>query len=319
MPEGFILSSSIRDLGRDSTQLVFQGRLADGKRFRWSVMRPRLCFFMERGTPDPAGCRERRPVDLKTLGGAPVDALYFRSSLDLARARREVEGLGARAYESDISAPARHLMERNVKGGVRFLEPPVAERDGLLDFRDGRVEPSDFTPDLRLLSLDVECTPQGGLFSISIYGDGDGGGEGEKDVKDGKDGKMVSRVFMIDPARPAGEERDGYQSFPDERSLLLAFLSAVRAADPDALIGWNVVNFDLRYLAGRCERAGLRLDLGVDGPADLIEPEGGNAYGRFGSNWLARIPGRAVLDGINMLKAAFVTVESSGLGPSLSR
>lgn len=301
MPEGFILSSSIRDLGRDSTQLVFQGRLSDGKRFRWSVTRPRLCFFMERGTPDPAGCRERRPVELKTLRGVPVDALYFRSSLDLARARREAEGLGARAYESDISAPARHLMERNVRGGVRFLEPPVAEKDGLLDFRDGKVEPSEFTPALRLLSLDVECTPQGGLFSISLYGDGG-------------DGKTVSRVFMIDPARPAGEDRDGYRAYPDERTLLLAFFGAVRAADPDALIGWNVVNFDLRYLAGRCERAGLRLDLGIDGPADLIEPEGGGAYGRFGSNWLARIPGRAVLDGINMLKAAFVPVESFGLG-----
>ena len=141
---------------------------------------------MERGTPDPAGCRERRPVELKTLRGAPVDALYFRSSLDLARARREVEGLGARAYESDISAPARHLMERNVKGGVRFLEPPVSERDGLLDFQDGRVEPSDFTPALRLLSLDVECTPQGGLFSISLYGMAETAGmQGMRDARMG--------------------------------------------------------------------------------------------------------------------------------------
>ncbi len=335
MSEGFILSSSIRDLNRDSTQLVFQGRMADGRRFRWSVTRPRLCFFTERGAPDLAGCLERRPLELKTLRGLPVDAMYFRSSLDLARARRQAEGLAVRTYESDVSAPARHLMERNVKGGIRFLDPPVGEKDGLLDYRDGRVGSSAFTPALRLLSLDVECTPQGGLFSISLFAEypaDDGGatpvaGVAGGNLQDPPDADRaaggglvperpirISKVFMIDPARQAGEYHGGYEAHPDERSLLTAFLHSVRAADPDVLIGWNVINFDLRYLAGRCERAGLKLDLGVDGPADLIEPEGGGAYGRFGSNWLARIPGRAVLDGISMLKAAFVTVEGYSLG-----
>ncbi len=309
MSDGFILSSSIRDSGRDSsyksTLLVFQGRLSDGKRFRWTVTRPRLCFFVERDAADPGGVMQRRPLELKTLRGRPVDALYFQSSFDLARARRQAESLGLQTYESDVSAPARHLMERGIQGGVRFLDPPVSEQDGLVDFRDGRAQASDFTPALRLLSLDVECTPGAGLFSISLYGDA-----GIASLYS----SPYSRVFLIDPSRPPGHHQDGYEAHPDERSLLIAFLQAVRAADPDVLIGWNVINFDLRYLAERCARAGLRLDLGIDGPADLIEPEGGSAYGRFGSNWLARIPGRAVLDGINMLKAAFVPVEGYSLG-----
>src|SRR3954471_3394745 len=112
MSDGFILSSSIRDLGRDSTQLVFQGRMADGMRFRWSVARPRLCFFVEREAPDLAGIMQRRPLEMKTMRGRPVDCLYFQSSLDLVRARRQAESLGVQTYESDVSAPARHLMER---------------------------------------------------------------------------------------------------------------------------------------------------------------------------------------------------------------
>ncbi|MDB5048479.1 MAG: polB [Fibrobacteres bacterium] len=304
MSDGFILSSSIRDFGRNSTQLVFQGRMADGKRFRWSVTRPRLCFFVEREAPDLAGVIQRRPLEMKTMRGLPVDCLYFQSSLDLSRARRQAEGLGLQTYESDVSAPARHLMERSIRGGVRFLDPPHSQNQELSDFQDGRAESSDFTPKLRLLSLDVECTPKEGLFSISLYGDTSGDTNG---------GELYSHVFMIDPAHPAGEVHDGYEAHPDERSLLTAFFKAVRALDPDILIGWNVINFDLRYLAGRCERLGMSLDLGIDGPADLIEPEGGSAYGRFGSNWLARIPGRAVLDGINMLKAAFVPVEGYSL------
>ncbi|MDQ3002309.1 MAG: hypothetical protein M3Y08_13745 [Fibrobacterota bacterium] len=45
MSEGFILSSSIRNAGRNSTQVVFQGRMSDGRRFRWTVSRPRLLRF----------------------------------------------------------------------------------------------------------------------------------------------------------------------------------------------------------------------------------------------------------------------------------
>jgi DNA polymerase II len=303
MLEGFILSASIQDLGRasGSTALVFQGRLADGRRFRWRVAHPKLCFFVERGAGDPGVPCQRRPLELKTLRGDPVDALYFPSTADLARARRQAEAMGTAVYEADVSATARHLMERGVKGGVRFLDPPAGESGGLLDFRDGKVEGSDFTLDPRLLSLDVECTPLGGLFSISLYAEGD---------------KPVSEVLMIDPDHATGvfvPGPTGYYAFPDEKKLLTAFLERVRAADPDILIGWNVINFDLKYLAGRCERAGLKLDLGVDGPVDLIEPEGAGGYGRFGSNWLARVPGRAVLDGINMLKAAFVPVEGYSL------
>jgi len=47
--------------------------------------------------------------------------------------------------------------------------------------------------------------------------------------------------------------------------------------------------FDLRYLAGRCARL-HGLDLGIDGPADLMSNRRRAGYGRFGSNWLARIP-----------------------------
>src|SRR5690606_4111301 len=194
MHEGFILSSSIRDSGRQGTRLVFQGRLADGRRFRWTVARPRVCFFAEREAPDLPGS-SRKPLEMRNLRGRPVDVLYFQSSLDLARPRRQAETAGIATYESDISAPARHLMERDIKGGVRSLVPPESESGGILQFRDGRVESSPFTPVLRLLSLDVEGTPNGSLFSIALYGDG-------------RDG-AYARVFQIDPSRAPGEYRDG--------------------------------------------------------------------------------------------------------------
>lgn len=42
-------------------------------------------------------------------------------------------------------------------------------------------------------------------------------------------------------------------SFEDERSLLLRWRDLVLEADPDIIIGYNIVNFDLPYLLNRAE------------------------------------------------------------------
>ena len=117
--QGFILSSSqtIRD---NVTRLIFQGRLADGKRFHWTVTRPGLVFFIERGQDwSPPGAY-RKSVELKSLRGKPVDALYFQPPSDLVNARKACDSRHIATYEADINLAARFLMERFIKGGVSF-------------------------------------------------------------------------------------------------------------------------------------------------------------------------------------------------------
>ena len=46
-----------------------------------------------------------------------------------------------------------------------------------------------------------------------------------------------------------GKNQNQIQYFPDEKSLLTAFLVAVKNYNPDALIGWNIVQFDMAFLA----------------------------------------------------------------------
>jgi len=43
--QGFILSNS-QIIRKNATQLIFQGRLSDAKRFHWNVTRPGLVFFL---------------------------------------------------------------------------------------------------------------------------------------------------------------------------------------------------------------------------------------------------------------------------------
>jgi len=284
--QGFILSNS-QIIRNNVTQLVFQGRLSDGKRFHWTVTCPGLVFFIDRDKDWALPGMFRKSVELRSLRGNPVDALYFQTTLELTRARRACESRNIATYEADINLVARFLMERFIKGGVSFESKPVNEENDTLYFIDPKVKGSNFTPALKLLSIDIECSLEMDLYSIAIFGNN------------------LETVLMVDP-----EHRDkarAYQSFRNEQELLLAFFRIVREYDPDAFIGWNLIGFDLQWLSRKCKALGMKFDLGTDGSADLLAP--GNLF----NQWTARIPGRAALDGINMVRSAYVKTEDYSL------
>src|SRR5690606_26681522 len=96
--------------------------------------------------------------------------------------------------------------------------------------------------------------------------------------------------------------------FPDESALLRATFEAIRAFDPDVLIGWNVVEFDLRALAARCASLALPFAIGRAGErARVLE---GSTPTRPS---IARVPGRVVLDGIATLRTATYSFERFSL------
>ncbi len=280
--QGFILSDS-QIIRNNVTQLIFQGRLSDGKRFHWTVTCPGLVFFIDRDKDWALPGMFRKSVELRSLSGNPVDALYFPTTSELTRARRACESRNIATYEADINLVARFLMERFIKGGVSFESKPVSVENDTLYFIDPKVKDSNFTPALKLLSIDIECSMEMDLYSIAIFGDN------------------LETVLMVDP-----EHRDkarAYQSFRNEQELLLAFFRIVREYDPDAFIGWNLIGFDLQWLSRKCKALGMKFDIGTDGSADLLAP------GNFFNQWTARIPGRAALDGINMVRSAYVQTE----------
>jgi len=176
-----------------------------------------------------------------------------------------------------LRPPERYLMERFITAPVTF---DGADAGGML--RDGWLKAATgYRPRLRLCSLDIETTAHGELYSIALEGCGQ------------------RNVYMLgDPDGDRGEV-DFDLEYCAARPLLIERLNAwIAAHDPDAIIGWNVVQFDLRVLRQHAEQYGIPLRLGRDG-----SPMEWREHGRQ-QHYFAAAAGRLIIDGIEALRSA---------------
>jgi DNA polymerase-2 len=75
----------------------------------------------------------------------------------------------------------------------------------------------------------------------------------------------------------------------------------LRQNDPDIIIGWHVIGFDLMFLEKRCKDMNISFDISRKGNIVLRNKARGGYY--------ASIPGRIVLDGPISLRTAFYSFE----------
>lgn len=271
--EALLLSRDWRETGA-GVEIVLWARAAETPvRARFTGIEP--VMFVPRELPAHADRRVGRP--LTTPHGAPVDALYFRSQRRMIDERDRLRRLGHEAFESDVKPHERFLMERFITGALR-LEGPAEPREGVLHFTNPAIKGASVTVPLSSLSLDLETDGfDGPILSAAIAT------------------PTMERVFVT--AR--GVDREPIVFVPDERALLIALFEAIRTVDPDVLVGWNVVDFDLAVLERRARELRVDFALGRAGErARVLESPSTR------QPTVARVPGRVVLDGIATLKSA---------------
>lgn len=241
----------------------------------------------QRATLDSLLVRERgvelRELALSDFQHRPVLGLYCRHYRQLLRLEKRLREHGVDVYEADVRPPERYLMERFITASVLFTGTPSNGDARLLV--DGHLKPDHgYRPKLRTVSLDIETTMQGELRSIALEGCGQ------------------RQVYMLGPPNGTPESAalvDFDLEYRDTRAGLLdAMQDWFRRHDPDAIIGWSVVQFDLRVLQQLAQQLGRQLTLGRDGGAmEWRERAGGEHY-------FAGIAGRLVIDGIEALRSA---------------
>lgn len=290
---GFILSRRWRDEGNGCRLQLWAATDAGPVEIILDRIEP--VMFVRRSALENTGksgvdMGRFQEVALETLDGEKVHAVYFDSQRSLERTRERLLSRGVECLEADIQPTERFLMERFIRGSFRAAGEPVS-RGGFTVLINPQLRHDEYRPQLTVMSFDIETARDAQMVYSIAYLCGDAG-----------------RILMqgrLDPAAIPGAETVSCNS---ERELLSRFIEDVQRLDPDVLIGWNVINFDLSVLQDRCRDLGVSLDLGRRGDNAQVIHRSGSTL-----NAIARVPGRVVLDGIECLRSAFWSFESFAL------
>ncbi|HKE95065.1 MAG TPA: DNA polymerase II [Povalibacter sp.] len=292
---GFILQASYRVVSRPGGRVPvihIYGQLEQGGTFLVRDDRQRPHFYIR--ARDAVRARALRTpeaiaVDRHTFSGEAACRIEVETPTDVPALRDRLQAAGIETFEGDVRFAMRYLIDRGIKGGCEIEGEPVSGRDITWIFDNPVLRPADSAVTPRVLSFDIETDSRGErLLAISLYG------------------PQIDEVLIVDgsgremPVRAVRCE--------NEFAALEKFCERVRSFDPDVLTGWNIIDFDLSALQRIAMRVRHPFELGRDaGPIRLRKPEG-----YFGSGQ-ATIPGRLVLDGIDLLRGAFVRMEDYSL------
>ncbi|MDQ0072159.1 DNA polymerase-2 [Variovorax boronicumulans] len=238
---------------------------------------------------------EIRELALKTFHQEPVVGIYAKHFRQLGRLARALQAQNIPLLEADVRPHDRYLMERFLTAGV-LAEGGQSNGATIVDCR---LKPAaEYRPALKVVSLDIETSQHEALYSIAL------------------DGLPDRVVFMLgepprepsEPSEPAEPMDFSLIYCPTRKAIIEKLNDWFERNDPDVLIGWNVIQFDLRVLQKTANDCGVPLLLGRERrPIEWRTHPGKQGY------LFAPTPGRVIIDGIDALKAAVWSFPSFSL------
>ncbi|HEM8211795.1 TPA: DNA polymerase II [Providencia rettgeri] len=215
-----------------------------------------------------------RLLELIDFKREKVHAIYCHQYRQLQNLEKNCNELDVELLETDIRPSERYLMERFIAASVWFSRNQQGEF---------QLKPCEgYRPLVKAVSLDIETSQHGELYSIGLSGCGD------------------NVVFMLGPEQGPALSAEHRLIYVNSRPQLLHKLNEwLHQYDPDAIIGWNLIQFDLQVLQKHAERYGIPLLFGRQSKK-LEWREHGFKQGVF----FAAAEGRLIIDGIDALKAA---------------
>jgi len=312
---GFVLQTSYRVVSQRSGErtpvIHVHGRLEDGGTFLIRDDRQRAHFYIR--AADAAGATALRVpdpqhTDKRTFNGEPVAKIEVDAPPDVPAIRDRLHANGIDTFEADVRFAVRYLIDRGVKGGCE-IEGEAQPGNGVTwIFDNPTLRPADVKVEPRVLSFDIETrgpASQAGegmnsavekaeLLAISLY------------ACDREGEVVIDEVLIVDGSRRDMPEKA--VCCVNEHAALEAFCERVRSFDPDVITGWNIIDFDFSALQRIAQRVRHPFELGREPGGIRIR----KAEGYFGSGQ-ATVPGRLVLDGIDLLRGAFVRMDDYSL------
>ena len=275
---------------RGRTAFFGVGRLESRETFAFHVGAAMPAFYVRTSDREKLTSLESTPglstehASLQTMDGEPAIGLRFSRLADLRRTADVLAGRDIRTYEADLNPEIRFLIDRGIGRTLQVQGPWTSDgRFGRL-YRDPvlRTWDTDWEPDLRVLVLDIETSPEEEVLAVSLVW---------FDLTNESDRQEEIHLLETESLP------DGVLPHSDEKGLLAALTERVAQIDPDILTGWNVVDFDLPVLERRMQKWKLPFNLGRTSYTSWIR-----AGKRWGGTQIG-IHGRQVLDALHMMRS----------------
>src|SRR3989344_760624 len=279
--KGFIVYSTY-DTIEDSTIVRLFGRLENGQSFVTSSKVSPFMYIKEKdlkGVKKLLGKYKTEETKLTNFQGERVVKIIANTYPDINKLDKAIHKK-VDTYEADVKPQQRFLIRNNILGTID-IEGEYASSEKIdRIYQEPKIVPiTNFKPNLRVASVDIESNKdKGGLYCIGIYS------EKEKKVL------MVTKQ-KIKNVIPCKDEEDCLEKFKTE----------IMKLDPDIITGWNIIDFDLTYLKSLYEKHKIKFDIGRTNENVRLRIES-----NFFRSSSADIPGRQVLDGLNLIKDPFI-------------
>lgn len=281
----FVLTPTYRVVG-EVPEVHLYGVLESGKPCLVIDDRVRPYFFVRAADRARIGGiaagLDLEPGDLCTFSGEPVLRVTLPLPGNVPALRRRLEQAGAPCFEADVRFAYRYLIDRGIRGSMTV--EGTAEHHTRLGcvYRNPVLAPCRWVPSLKVLSIDIETSLDGEhVYSIALHMDD------------------FARVLLVH--HQVFEHAEPVHS---ERALIRRFVEYVQELNPDVITGWNVVDFDLAVLARVARTHGISLAIGRT--EDDFDRRQESSFTRESR---AIVYGRLVLDGLSLMRGAFIRLQ----------
>ncbi len=279
--KGFIVDSS-HTIIDNQTHVILIGRLENGQSFMTCSELNPYCFIAENDLKLFKKVLSKYKIektDLKTFEEKKVVKISSNLQSDIIKLSNFIHKSKVNTYEADIKPHMRFIIDNNILGSIEIEGhyEPSDKIDRI--YKNPEIKSASFTPELKIASIDLESDKKtGNLFCIGIYSD------------------KYKENFMI-----TSKKLKNTVSCKNESECLEKFKQALIKIDPDIITGWNIIDFDLKYLENLFKKNKIMFDLGRDDKNTKLRIE--SNFFRFSS---AEVSGRQVLDGLNLIRDPFI-------------
>ena len=290
--EGIIINKHY-DIIEDKPIIHIYGRFDDGSSFE-VISKYKPHFFIKKDDELKAKKLlhiETEEVELKTINDEPVLKVFAKLPKDVSKLRKYFEDQDIACYEADILFTRKFCIDKNILTSIHIKG--YAEKglftDWFLEDAELSKGKDDCSSKIKLFSFDIETDPDAKeIYSVSMYN------------------PEISKVIIVNNEKLQKTKIPKHVIVvPDEKSLLLEFMKEIKLNDPDVLIGWNLIDFDLKILLEKSKHYDIPFTLGRSNSSTSLRIA--DSFFRDSS---VNIEGRVVLDGIQVLKNSFIKLEN---------